>query len=343
MFGDGMHEADGQWDFRASVESELNWDSFNKEIDLTPQSGGLLRDGGVILDGSGAGFPAGSLEGDQDPEAMIQSLVSRPSSVELSENPTGMQMTREEHQNALAIKEMIENSAELDNLSDMYYAQLAIIGEGDTEWALNKAFKLQKYCRDNQLLETYEDGARQVAAFMDIHPGLILGVNHFERDGNQVGIFDITRFNNGAWMDPDKQDNIMKASIYLCHVLFSNLACVRKGAVFLCECEGYSIHKNMISIEGFSKLFNENLYSYPAKLRKIKYFHSPMLLNVMFTIMKKLIPEEIHSKIQVRCGSERRLDAMCMLPSPEVASKRILEDMKEMLRTRYENDRNFVL
>ena len=91
------------------------------------------------------------------------------------------------------------------------------------------------------------------------------------------------------------------------------------------------------------KLWTESLAIYPYKIRQIKYFHTGMYANLAASLMKRFLPTEVYSKVQVGCQFGGRLDTFYAVPTREIANQRLLGRINECLRTRYDNIQNFKL
>jgi CRAL/TRIO domain len=329
-------ESGGETDEREGRVKLPNWDDNNQMEDCLQTL--LLQGGSAIID------PMEPFSNNYaDPKAPLAAALAPSTTAVISETPTGMQLTRAEYESALAIKERIQKTTDIDNLPDMFYAQMAIVGEGNVDWAVQRARGLQQVRQEYQIVDNYEDGARGLTTLNNYFPGMILGVYYFERDGNEVLISDITKFDFSCWRDPNKMRETMHASYYIIHMMCPDLAAIRTGTVYLVECEGYSLRKDTLPMDVFLKIFNGLYANYPNRFKKIRYFHAPLLLRILHSILRKLLPPELHCKMQMRHASERRLDTMCMVPSVEEASLRVLEEMKANLKRRYDNERAFVL
>jgi hypothetical protein len=116
---------------------------------------------------------------------------------------------------------------------------------------------------------------------------------------------------------------------------------IRQGIVFVMECEGYD-WKNC-GMNTIERVWVELLSAYPAIFRQIKYFHTGVFANLTASLMKRFLPESIHSKFQLGCRFEGRLDTFYLVPSLESANDRIVERVQICLRRRLENDSNFSL
>jgi len=98
-----------------------------------------------------------------------------------------------------------------------------------------------------------------------------------------------------------------------------------------------------MSFNAFRKVWLELGGAYPCTFQQIKYFHTGMFINLFYSMTKRVLPESLHSKFQVGCQFDRRLDAIYMVPNVERASQRIIERFDESLKRRFDNVANFSL
>lgn len=64
---------------------------------------------------------------------------------------------------------------------------------------------------------------------------------------------------------------------------------------------------------------------------------------MMLSLVKKFVPPEARDSVQVGCTAKHRLDVMCCKPSFEEAQKKMLDNLHEALKKRYENEASFRL
>ena len=60
-------------------------------------------------------------------------------------------------------------------------------------------------------------------------------------------------------------------------------------------------------------------------------------------MMRKVLPSEILSKIEMDVPSNGSLSKMCLMPTPEAARQRIEDEQLAALQQRYQNEREFCL
>lgn len=270
----------------------------------------------------------------QNPDAQTEAFSARPVSPR-------MHLSEQEREWALAIKTATEADDSLENLTDFQYVQVAFIDHDDVQSALNRLRHLQAFREEYHLRDDIEDATFCLRNFLRQHAGVILSIAYNNDDGNYVMIFDQAAFDQNSLLHPEDWRTHLVCMFYVMSSLSPDFYAMRKGVVFVIECEGYD-WKNC-DLNTIERTWVEILGVYPVIFRQIKYFHTGMFANMAAALMKRFLPEAIHTKIQLGCRFEGRLDTFYLIPSPEAANERILERMQICLRRRYENEQGFSL
>jgi CRAL/TRIO domain len=256
-------------------------------------------------------------------------------------DPKRMELSDEERQWAVAIKERITSCREIDDLSDIWYAQLAIITGGNVDEAVQRAANLQNLKEDLKIRDDYEQGKQVTQNFTESFPGCLLSLDFHDPEGAYISVWDASKFR--GWKAPDKKYATMLCCYYLCHVLNPDLESTRRGSVWFIEAHGFGFNMEMMNVDLFRFLFADVMGSYPMKLRCMKCFHTPMLYNVLISMVKKVIPADFASKFQVGCIFLGKLDEFYTLPTPEIAAQKTFATFVDCLKMRYENEKAFTL
>jgi phenylalanyl-tRNA synthetase alpha subunit len=161
-------------------------------------------------------------------EAIVLQKLSR-------DDPRRMQVTMEERRWALEIKNSIQLIAELDNLSDYMYAQLAIITRGNVKDAIRRVTGLQHYRQEYNILDTLQDGCQQLLKLFDLFPEQFLSFSFSESEGTYVLIHDATKFDTTALNTPEKVQSFMAAAYYLEATKCPDMASIRRGSIVFVE------------------------------------------------------------------------------------------------------------
>jgi CRAL/TRIO domain len=287
---------------------------------------------------------------DGDPEAYNHLQQPQPprlqhadhgTSVPQQLDPRRMELSNVERQWAVAIKERITSSREIDDLPDIWYAQLAIVTGGDVDEGVRRAANLQDLKEDLKIRDDYEQGKQVAKKFMEYFPGTLLSCYFHDPDGTYVSVWDSSKFR--GWKAHEKKHNTLLCCYYICHILNPDLEATRRGSVWFVEAQGFGFNMEMIDVELYRYLFGDVMGSYPMKLRCMKCFHTPMLYNVLISMVKKVIPDEFATKFQLGCTFAGRLDQFYALPTPEIAGQRTFDRLMDCLKMRYENEKAFTL
>ncbi|CAB9526523.1 expressed unknown protein [Seminavis robusta] len=258
-------------------------------------------------------------------------------------DPRRMELSKEERDWALDIKDAVQETAELNALTDFQYAQMAIIHQDDIGAALEAAEVLQETRKDYDILETVPDAQKRIETLLQLSPGMNVSFSFSHDDGCYVCVFDYAKLDVQKLNIADNARNSVAGGYYQLQSFSPDLDSVRKGSIWLVECDGY----HWIPQRGDLK-FSREYWTvlggvYPFRLQAYKCFHTPVLFNVIKSMIRPWVPKDIYGIIQLGCRSPGRLDSFYMIPTGEAANQRYLKRILEALQRRYENERNFRL
>ena len=128
---------------------------------------------------------------------------------------------------------------------------------------------------------------------------------------------------------------------YLHHTMSPDMDSIRKGMIALIECEGMDWSKKP-DFKLQAKMFSELLTVYPFT-GVAKHYHTGMIFNLLATLFKKFLPSDLKNRFQLGMQCDSRLDAIYLVPTPEIARARMLVRLQETLERRYENEKHFTL
>jgi len=150
-----------------------------------------------------------------------------------------MHLTKEERLWAIDIKDVIEAEAELDNLSDFMYAQLALIERDNVEAALERAFTMQAFREEYKITDTFQDGRLFLKNLVDLFPGVYMSLSYNQRDGNYVMAIDLAKFDMQGIATPEGVATWLGGGYYFFHCCCPDFESIRRGWCALFETEGY--------------------------------------------------------------------------------------------------------
>ena len=255
------------------------------------------------------------------------------------EDPLRMDLTVEECDQAWAIRRAIEAIPEIDNLSDFWYCQLAMIVGDNVEEAVRRAQHLQTFREEYGVLDNEADGRRALTALLELAPEYFIAMN-FHEDAYSMAL-NVKGFNPSSLNTPQRERSWFMGYYYLQQCLSPDFETIRQGVIFHIECNGYDWKKH-VDIKLFGRLCDAYHSSYPQRLAA-KHYHTGVMFNVLYSMVKKVYSEEIVKDFQVGCQAPAYLDEIYLQPSPEAAKQRTLSRMNNSLRLRYKNEREFSL
>ncbi|CAB9530414.1 expressed unknown protein [Seminavis robusta] len=259
-------------------------------------------------------------------------------------DPRRMQLSREERDWALDIKDVIEGTPEINNISDFMCAQLAIIHQDDIATAVESASKLQISREEYDIRDTLEDGIVKLQILLDLNPGNNLSFSFSHQEGCYVLVCDLGKMDMNLMKDNQNVYKSLGGAFYQNHALTPDLESIRRGVIFILECDGCTWIPRLCEMKYHEKYWAEIGGIYPFCIRQYKFFHTPMFFNMIKSLGRPFIPKDIYSKMQIGCQFPHgRLDTVYLVPSWEATKQRFLGRMAETLKLRYENERNFSL
>ena len=110
--------------------------------------------------------PASTATAANTSNAPVFELGELPAFLREHQNPDRMQLTTQERQWALTVKEALQNDPELDDISDFLIAQISLLVEpGNMEEALERAQKLQYFRQEHGIVDSLQAGQRILDAY----------------------------------------------------------------------------------------------------------------------------------------------------------------------------------
>lgn len=257
------------------------------------------------------------------------------------DDPRRMILTRQETTWALNIKHAIEGTPELDNLTDFWYAQFAIICEDNIEEVVKRALGLQAYRQEYKILDTYNDANRRLRAYTSIFPTTYLSFSFSPLVGTYIIVQDGTKLDTTLISSPAQEEDFFAGGFYLHALLGSDFESLRKGEFWIVETEGfYWTQKQNFKLmrRGFSELLT--VYPFQATL---KLFNAGIVFNTVFSCCRAILPKNIRDRIEGGLTCDARLDSCFLVPSLEAARQRLLSRIEITLTRRYDNEATFTL
>ncbi|CAB9501400.1 expressed unknown protein [Seminavis robusta] len=258
------------------------------------------------------------------------------------DDPARMQLTNQERQWALSIKAAIEADNQIDPISDFMCVHLAIFFQGGIEAAVERALRLQTFRQEYDILDTLTDSRRALPKHIKLFPKHYLAYNFNKEDGNYYLVADVTQFSMDKMTRTEMFTAFNAGEYYLFHAMSADFELIRKGAILLAECEGYSWTQHM-DVRMIQKVWLELAWTYPLQYQKAKHYNTGVMFNVFLSLVKKILPAQIGSKLETGFRCEHRLDTIYLVPTVEAANQRWLHNLDLVLQRRYELEKSFSL
>ncbi|CAB9504812.1 expressed unknown protein [Seminavis robusta] len=260
---------------------------------------------------------------------------------QLELDPSLFKLSVEEKERALLIKNAIEALPDLDNLSDFMYANMALVGS--VAESVEKAFLMQEVRQEYNIQLTYADGVRSLSAMIELMPLVFMCFSFNLEEERSLMVLDATKLRTSIWRDPKNVEIIIRGAFYLCYATFPTLGIVRAGKTDIFEFEGFQMGKGMVDVQMGAQITCQTIGAFPSNVTT-KFYHTSVMANVINAMIKKLVPKEIGSKWEFGCQcAGGRLDRLYMVPTPEIATKRVLANLFKGLKIRMESERTFTL
>jgi hypothetical protein len=258
-------------------------------------------------------------------------------------DPRRMELSQQERESANTIKEAIANTADLVPISDFMCAQLAVIDGENTKAALRRVHHLQCLKEEYKIINTLQDGKRCFEEYIHLFPRLYLCFTYCKVTGQYILICDNTKFEGSKLNSEERVCTWVAGVYYFCQMFCSDFEAIRCGMSFVFENEGYIWKSDMKLFKEMKRLYTEVLSEYLFAIRKIKYFHTGMAMNILVAMVKSMFPEPLRSNVEIGCSAGYRLDQLYLVPTLEAANQRLLRRMEETLKRRYDHEATFRL
>lgn len=195
----------------------------------------FLREHNLPVDLEDVNIEEDQEEGAEDPR--FPDVI--PDRVLAMNDPDRMQITATERQRALAIKRAISNDPEIDPVSDFMCAQMALVVQDDIEGGLERLLHMQEFRKEYDIKDTAVEAVQTITRCLTLMPGSHLSFSFHYDEGIYVMIFDNAKFTADTIQLHDRHIRTQLAgSYYSLSALCPDLEAVRKGSIFIIECEG---------------------------------------------------------------------------------------------------------
>lgn len=272
----------------------------------------------------------------------VEEVVDEPPAALDDEEWGPMSLTQEERELAEDIKTVVELDSEIRPLSDYLCAQFAIFAltQNDPPTLPEiidqvKAFNEAKV--EHMILDSYQDGLLYVEHFLrDLVPGYTLSAMYGEPNAVVV---DIGNFDMRLLDDDNRVREWIAGLFYMNHAATKSFQTTRDGLNLFVECEGFKPPTNMYRINPLLK-WGEFGATYPLRFASFRHFHTNLVVNLIVSASKTVLPSFLHEHFEVGCQMNSRLDEIFLVPDLETANDRILASVQKALQERYEHEKS---
>jgi len=268
-------------------------------------------------------------------------------------------LTEQERQDALALKAAVEADDALVNLDDFQYVQFVLAKshyvpnhndntdhDNNTtgrhlEALLEAVAGLQAFKEEYNIHDTMEDGMEVLRGFMRLQPLALLSVAYDEEFQNYGLIYDRSRCNFRKPKTPEDWHIFLGCPYYLFNSFCPDFHSMRQGIFLIGECQG--MQNSRMSMDVCRKIYDHFTVNVPIKYRSIKFFHTNVVANISYSMMKPFLPRNIKERIAVGCQFGANISELYLLPNQDIAMERTLRRMEDFLRRRYHNQARYKL
>ena len=274
---------------------------------------------------------------DESAPPTLPSIMSR-------DDPRRMMLTREEQWNALDIKATIEEGhPEIDNLSDFWYAQLAIVCHDNVDDAVQRAQALQHFRQEYAIADTLSEGYRAIKDLVELFPGAFLSNYFNEEVGIHVLVHDHSKYETSSLKTPEKVRKWFVGLYYMSQSGAPDFESIRKGFLSMVEC-GHVRYSMKQDFKLMHEMFSQLLSVYPTNA-SLWHYNTGVVFNLMATMMKKALPRHLRDKFRVglTTAGGMSLNDIFLVPNSDAAAERVLLGIQATLKKRAENESRFSL
>jgi hypothetical protein len=252
-------------------------------------------------------------------------------------------LSEDETEWALHVKGSICGDYNMDNMSDYWYAQLALAAKGGTKAAFAKAKHWQDFRDEYKLNGTYEEGVYCIRRLLKLFPEVFLWLGFNDAHGCYSLAYDMAEIDlTSLTQRPGGFDAFLTGIYYIFQAMNMDLEAVRKGNILMVDCGGFDWSLNL-NPKADQRIWAEVMIMYPQFYKFIKYLNSGSHIASMHALKKRSLSMAIRESIELGCRYEGRLRDFYCIPTVEAAKERLQCALEASLKRRYDNEKSFKL
>ena len=201
-----------------------------------------------------------------------------------------------------------ENETLAKTITDLEYAQLAIITKGQLERSMKMAHRLSEFKSEHGIDTNFasaddesngssvfaEKGVESITTFLEkTSPGFFMS---FGREcGDAVGpaliTLNLTSFLPRKYRTPEDWKVLFSALYYLFEASSTDIAAIREGTAFICDCDLIGWDNFSTEIEKYgSKLYRD---SYPIRVKEMTMVRTPLFYRALYYVYKPFLSRHV--------------------------------------------------
>lgn len=271
-----------------------------------------------------------------------------------------MLITEEEQDWALELKRAVTASRDsfpsTPLISDMEYAQHAIVARGNTQEALQRIIRQQHFYSEYGIDNTSEQAVHYLRELMKQQPGYILHLDYVSSTQESLIVTDPANYYPKRSMESTPEHSAdynwrvyAVGFYYLHHTVQPSLASIRQGLIAIQECQGFGWDN--FRMEGSSRIFAEVFASLPLKYKSILAYNTHSVVNSVANLVKPFMTRSQRESLHLGCtivepdgaSSNMRLSELFLQPTLEAAQEVLLQRVARLSTTRFCNETTFRL
>ena len=128
-----------------------------------------------------------------------------------------------------------------------------------------------------------EDGAKKLKKLLELSPGMNMSFTFSLQDGCYVLAYDYAKLDVAKLREFENTCKSFSGCYYQYHAVSPDFDSIRKGSIWIVECDGYSYVPRRGDLRYSEEFWNVLGGVYPMKVKSYKCFHTPMLFNIFKT------------------------------------------------------------